>query len=315
MSDTLITDDAGSGFTSASPAQKVSSDLGAQALIARPLGVLASYWFFPGFDFSQLPAETPLCLDSGAFSAYTSGAAIALSDYASWLTRTREQHVFDFAFTLDVLGEAEASYRNWRSLLDDYGHATLPVLHYGARPSDVLPRYLDHGVSRIALGGLASGGMTPQVKAWCAAIFAYASRHAPGLAFHGLGIHIRNAARAFPWSTTDSSTHTMAFRYAHTYLWDSPARRWRSILLDGRTPYRHGALLRSYGTDPFQIARPTPEGVPALQHLIVSSEAQAARDWNASHLLRPARRYLVCWPTSNTGILPFAAEIESEALR
>lgn len=125
-------------------------------------GILTSFWYYRRFDFDRF-APVPLILDSGAFSAYTSGGEVQLEEYAEWATALAGR--WQFAFNLDVLGDAKASLANWERMRV-LGVETVPVIHYGDRPENVLPAYLAQGADRIALGGIAVSGAGTQVTSW-----------------------------------------------------------------------------------------------------------------------------------------------------
>jgi len=254
-------------------------------------GVLTSYHYFRGFDFDRLPASVPLVMDSGAFSAYTSGATITTGDYAAWLTDTAPR--WRFAFNLDVLADPKASLANWRTLAD-HGHRTVPVIHYGDQPAAVLPPYLAAGADRVALGGLAVSPTRPAMR-WTAACFAWLRDHHPHIPVHGLGIHMRSPAARLGWSSTDSSAFTAAWRYGRLGLYDPATRRWATVPLDGRATHRYGRLLRSYGFTPAEVAESDTHTREALVRLATLVECRAADDW-------PGDRYLTTKPSVVTGI-------------
>lgn len=78
-------------------------------------------------------------------------------------------------------------------------------------------------------------------------------------------------------------------------LWDG--KRWRAFPLDGREPYRHGALIRSYGYEPSQVAVSTPATREALVRLATRSECRAAQDYGSA-----VPRYLTTKPSVTTGV-------------
>lgn len=251
-------------------------------------GALASFWYYGKYDFGNLPADVPLILDSGAFSAYTLGAEIKLADYAAWARDLAGR--YDFAFNLDVLAEPEASLANWHALRD-MGVDTTPVIHFGSHPDAELPAYLAEGVDRVALGGLASGGATPQAKAWTAHVMRWLRDNAPHVATHGLGIHLRSSMARFPWTTTDSAAWTGPWRYGRSMLWDTVRKRWVTDEHTGAT-LQHPAVIRQHGGDPRELRKINAENRDQMIRVAARSEVIAANDWNASTKV-PARRYLV----------------------
>jgi hypothetical protein len=259
-------------------------------------GVLVSLWYYRNYNFDTIPREVKVILDSGAFSAYTSGGSVDPQDYADWMTRLAGR--FEFAFNLDVLGDNDASFAAWEDLRGR-GHETVPVIHYGTRAQDALPRYLDAGATRLACGGIVVSGAGPQVMSWIAHVFKWLRDNGhDDIPVHGLGLHMRSKLAVFPWATTDSSHYTAAWRFARLSLWDrrSGHEAWRGIRLDGKQPYRHGPALAAYGVGPEQIERSTPANRDVLVRLATRSEVYAAEAWDrrrARHNGTPTTRYLV----------------------
>lgn len=249
------------------------------------VGLLASFWYYRQFDLASITPGCPLVLDSGAFTAYTQGGKVDIFEYAEWLDSISRP--IDFAFTLDVLGDERQSFRNWERLADR-GTRTVPVIHRGQGPSTLM-RYLDAGAGRVALGGMVGGGVSTQVKAWSAVMFR-ALRDRPDVLVHGLGVHLSSPMARFPWHTTDSSTFGFAWRFARLMLWDG--RRWHSVPLDGRSIFKHAALVRSYGFQPEQVASSTPDTREDLVRFVMRVERRAAHDHDAA-TSRPADRFMV----------------------
>lgn len=241
------------------------------------LGVLASFWYYSTFDMTSISKDCPLILDSGAFSAYSSGGAVSLVDYARWVEGMSRP--YDFAFTLDVLGDPVQSLANWRSLRD-LGVDTVPVLHYGTLAGEFLPAYLEgpNPATRIALGGLATGKAGPQALSWAAHVLAWMRDHAPATPTHGLGVHPRSHLAVLPFTTIDSSSFSSAWRYARAMLWNPITKRWVSVQLDGSSIFKYGKLVRYYGFEPSEVAESSPATRESLIRLIVRSEARAVAD-------------------------------------
>ena len=267
------------------------------------VGLLASFWYYRKFDLGAITRACPLILDSGAFTAHTQGGKIDMFEYAEWLDTAPRP--YDFAFTLDVLGDERQSFLNWERLRSR-GTDTIPVVHFGSKP-DALARYIDAGADRIALGGLAGGGPTPQAKAWTAVMFRALREH-PDIRTHGLGIHLSSPMARFPWTTTDSSTFGFAWRFARLTLWTG--RRWHTVPLDGKAIYQHAALVRSYGFEPEQVAVSTPETREDLVRFVMRVEARAARDYDSA-VGRDTARFQVN-TTFDAGDVVAAAEEAAE---
>lgn len=254
------------------------------------VGVLTSFWYFRRYDYARLPADVPLIIDSGAFSAFTSGGTVDLLEFGEYLDRVTAQRPIDFAFNLDVLGDEEQSLRNWHSLRE-MGHLTTPVIHFGSKLEDTLPAYLEAGADRLSLGGLASPGGQKQKGAWTAHCFKYLRDHGLlELPVHGLGVHTSSALARFPFATTDSSAPGAAWTFGRARLWSG--KRWVNITLDGQMMHRYGAISRRYGFEPGEVAESTPESRRRLVELVTRSEIAAA-----DHFAGTRRRYLVSTST------------------
>lgn len=269
------------------------------------VGVLMSYWAFKGKrDLGADMGHTaPVCIDSGAFSAYTSGAKIEVREYAEYLDSLTRP--IDFAFNLDVLADEEASYRNWRTLRDEHGHLTMPVIHFGSRPEDVLPAYLSAGMDRLSMGGIA-GGATKQSIGWAAHVFRWLRENGlADLPVHGLGLHMRSDLARLPWATTDSSTYVNLWRFGHFVLWTG--RDWPMVWLDardGKGVYAYGDAFRRMGVEPADVDRPRfRTDDPTACEVIVRIEDSAARDFaERKRLVHTPRRYLAA-NVSNYAVL------------
>ena len=246
-----------------------------------PVGLLASFFYYRTFDFGTLPPDVTLIMDSGAFSAWTLGKQITPADYAAWLKKWAGRYWF--AFNLDVIGDEAGSYRQWMQLRD-LGVNTVPVVHFGDQPDEVLARYLRQGdVPRVAIsGGAMRAANRGQVLAWQAHVLRWLRDNAPETRTHGLGVHLASQLARLPWDTIDSSTYTMAWRFARLGLYRPKARRWKTVPLDGHTlPAKYGADVRHYGIDPGLVASSTPSSRPELIKLATRCEVLATVHYNA----------------------------------
>lgn len=248
---------------------------------SKSTGVLASFWYYRRADLTLLPHDVPLILDSGAYSAFTSGGQVKLDEYAQWLEAIPRP--YDFAFNLDVIGDSEASYRQWQQLREA-GHTTVPVVHYGDR-TPVLDRYLREGAQRVALSGAAIPTLASKVEKWQAYMWRHIRDTEVNVPVHGLGVHMINRLAKFPWDSTDSSAFSMAWRFGRATLWTG--RKWVRVDLDGHQMYRYGAVCRRYGFEPEQVATSNASTRPDLVRLLTASEAAAAVEAN---LPRPNHR-------------------------
>jgi hypothetical protein len=213
-------------------------------------GFLASFFYFKQYPFEGHPG--PLILDSGAFSAYTLGKSIDLDEYGDWAGRVSVVAPgFAWALNLDVIGNAEASFDQWCLLQSGYAIDFVPVIHHGGDFKKEIDRYLEHGVTRLAFGGMVGGGQ--RNLPWAAACLKYLEVNAPDVLTHGLGVVEGSVSSRLPWDSTDSSAGTAANRFGSLAL-VAPGGRGGFTKLDVRSgirPTRHESeLIRSYGVDP-----------------------------------------------------------------
>lgn len=242
------------------------------------LDALISYHYYRNDSAVQKLVDTGrlnMIGDSGAFSAYTQGASISMSEYAEWVRRWR-QHLFWVA-SLDVLGDPEASWKNWVTLHEKHGLKLVPTLHVGT-PRKWLDAYAAEGVDFIGLGGGLTTGANDGIR-WSAHMLAYARREHPEMRFHGWGISKRAVLDNLPFYSADSSgTLGVGYRYGRMRLFDPRTARDATFLLDGTSSFRHRRLLEGfYGTTPEQIARGTAQNRGLLIRLSAASTQYYAK--------------------------------------
>lgn len=119
--------------------------------------LLVSYVFVKEFlKHRNVGSYRRWVLDSGAYSALTSGVKIELSkfiDDSAKLLQT--DHTLHRVFALDVIGDPEATARNAEEM-NRQGIPAVPTFHYGS-PLHYL-KHLAKTYDRLALGGLAQRG-------------------------------------------------------------------------------------------------------------------------------------------------------------
>jgi hypothetical protein len=210
-------------------------------------GFLTSFHYYRKHDLAELAGALrgfPLFADSGAYSAFSIGAPVQLADYAQWLARWKG--LFTVYANLDVMGDAEATWRN-QIELERLGFHPIPVFHYGD-PWEYLARYLERGDPYIALGGMV--GAPAPVKRWAVRCFRLAGDKA---VFHGFGRTNLPELRDFPWYSVDSSSWGMGYRYGVVNLFDNG--KWVKISVgDHAGVYKYAHLVRAHGVDPKYIA-------------------------------------------------------------
>jgi hypothetical protein len=132
------------------------------------------------FDLKHIPSgRAHVALDSGAYRVLKRNLKRKRKlnlDLESYLTVVRSRGPFDFAVSLDVIGDAAKTRENWkrlRSLKSVDDPPFIPVFQWGS-PNDELKRYLDEAPV-VGIGGLVglmrdkNERMLTQLRDLCAA--------------------------------------------------------------------------------------------------------------------------------------------------
>lgn len=105
--------------------------------------ILLSYAYMPRAErlnaIALREAKPRLLIDSGAFTAHSTGRSVSVEAYADWIDgfRARWPMLADLAFiSLDVIGDQGATWKN-TVYLQKRGHTVLPVVTGDAREADV----------------------------------------------------------------------------------------------------------------------------------------------------------------------------------
>lgn len=203
---------------------------------------------------ATLPGPFPTwdtIIDSGAFTAYTSGKAIDRAAYTDWLAANAGR--FTAAFALDVIGDPAASlanYRHQKAALRGTGVTLIPTWHMGA-PWDVLTE-LCEDTDYVAVGGMVPYyRRRPLLMRNCIRAHQIARDHEVRL--HGLGAS-GSTVRQLPWYSVDSSSWAMPRRQPIVYLADQHGTMRSVTRGNADEARRHAAVLRRYGLNPTEYA-------------------------------------------------------------
>lgn len=158
-------------------------------------------------------------IDSGAFTAFTTGKIINPQDYAAWSLefeqewspKMRSLHFMN----LDVIGDQEGTWKN-QALLEKLGMHPIPIVTQGA-----CLKHLDYALRHypyIALGGLVPLARQPKaLKAWldCCFVKIVAHYKATGQMprIHLLGITTDWVLKRYPCYSSDSSAWVACLRF------------------------------------------------------------------------------------------------------
>lgn len=145
-----------------------------------------------------------LFLDSGAYSAFNSGAVIDLPEFIEYVRETQE--TWDVVASLDVIGNDEASWENYVKMREAKVRC-IPVYHYGERES-FLEKMVDE-CDYIGLGGVAQLGVGDPLFDWLDYSFKRYICDASGrpkVKVHGFAVTSVTAIQRYPWYSVDSTS-------------------------------------------------------------------------------------------------------------
>ena len=222
--------------------------------LSYPVNALVSYHYFAKRNIKEY-ADGGLRLigDSGAFSAANLGAPVDIDRFGEWATRWRGS--LAWIASLDVIGDADATWTNYRHLRKKHGVEVVPTIHYGANPT-LLDRYAADGVDMVGLGGMVGRkGQPKHLLRWCLSVFRYARDKHPEMRFHGWGVTHPLLIESLPWYSVDSSGFGQAYRYGRGSVYDPDTNTTQTFAVDGRDAYRlAGTLRKHYGALPQDVA-------------------------------------------------------------
>jgi len=145
-----------------------------------------------------------LLLDSGAFTAFTKGAKISLSELCSFILTYKPEA----AIQLDVIGDPESTWTNYVKMSERV--KCLPVIHYKA-PADIIRKMLQ-STDYICLGALVPLTARKEVLfKWLDYVFSFPEIR--GKKIHALGIMSEDVLIRYPFYSADSSSALSVVRY------------------------------------------------------------------------------------------------------
>ena len=120
------------------------------------LRILHSYALtkMPLIDLTmELAPDCELLIDSGAFTAFTKGKAVDITEYEKYLDKVVDKYPSTTYFMLDVIGNPEQTYANYLRMVKD-GFSPIPIVTPGAPDAHADHFYQESKV--VGLGGLTS---------------------------------------------------------------------------------------------------------------------------------------------------------------
>lgn len=158
-------------------------------------------------------------IDSGAFTAWSTGKVIDPRDYAKWAIdfddRWRSKMASLEFMNLDVIGDQDATWTNQR-ILEGLGLKPLPIITFG-----VDLKHLDRALAEydyIALGGLVPYTRDKaKLRAWLDACFSrvmkYKKTYGIMRRIHLLGVTTDWVLKRYPCYSSDSSSWVSCLRF------------------------------------------------------------------------------------------------------
>lgn len=161
-----------------------------------------------------------LTIDSGAFTAFSSGKPVKPIDYFTWACDVKAQYshaVNELLFmNLDVIGDQEGTWKNYE-FLTGKGLNVVPIVTCGCDPSHIQKALAIPSV--IALGGLVPySRKINHLRRWLDSCFRHVltQRHKTGNMprIHLLGVTAPWVLNRYPAFSSDSSSWTQSLRYS-----------------------------------------------------------------------------------------------------
>lgn len=174
-------------------------------------------------DFAARGVHSRLLLDSGAFTAFTTGKRFTLDGYAEWVWWVKanlEPHLSSLHYlNLDVIGDQAATWIN-QTALERLGLNPVPILTHTSTDAD-LERLLERGYPYFALGGLvALRGDKEAVCTWLDRVYKRLLEHRERtgtlVKTHLLGCTWKWLLMRYPAYSSDSSTWLHPIRFGKT---------------------------------------------------------------------------------------------------
>jgi len=263
--------------------------------------MLLSYAYASKMDaaaFASL-SGVDLVIDSGAFTAWTSGKPINHRAYLDWLDQ-HKRHM-RFAFALDVINDWRSSARNYDTAVERMGDTVLivPTWHIGS-PVAELDR-LCRVAKYVSIGG-AVARFRQQQMLMRQFIQVHKIARKYGTSLHGLGITSTDALRKLPWASCDSSSWTIPRRMPMVYLANRDGRLV-SFTYGQPVPPHYVPLVRAYGGDPLAMAQ---YGYSSTKH-VGPELAKARTDWATVASARAYMRVEAAQQVRNPGFRLYLA--------
>lgn len=212
------------------------------------VNILLSYAFHQKTDLNRVRSHLPcgrLFIDSGAFTAYSTGKPIQLQEYAEYLQHF--QGAWNHAVTLDKIGDPVATRRQTQKL-HAMGLPVMPVFTAGESLAEFDAMVRDVGY--VCVGG--GVGMTKAATVKRIGVLQHRAE-ALGGGIHALGVGaIPFLRQARPYSA-DASNISAAFRFGLIRFFDGVGIR--AIKANDKVALaKYRVPLRAHGIDVAELA-------------------------------------------------------------
>lgn len=208
------------------------------------LPVLLSFAYYrKDIDLAKLTEDFDLLIDSGAFSVKTSGKEILIDNYIDFIKTSLPKGVP--YFNLDVIGNAEESYKNYKYLMSKGLHP-VPIVTRDGTLADIERYYKTSDY--VGFGGLKDSELNisignPKHVKWLM------EKGVKGRKCHWLGFCNINFIKYYRPTSCDSVTWKQAQMFGKIYVLTETGMHLlgREKLLNASLPIRHA--VTSLGFD------------------------------------------------------------------
>lgn len=190
------------------------------------------------------PRKQGVLLDSGAYSAFNIGAKIDVQRFGAFCVKYAG--MFDLIASLDVIGDATASDKNYQILHDVGATKVFPTFHYG-EPFSFLEK-MKKASKVIGIGGVAQLGggrklITFMDECWRRLSDA---KGKPTHDVHGFAVGSGYLIQRYPWYSVDTASWVVAPVWGHTPV-------LRGGIIQNITVTKIGAIRQKLGGSHYDV--------------------------------------------------------------